>query len=208
VSISSFALAGEAVPLRDPETSLRRPPVFETGAERRNGNPRIPSTRRLITVPTAVNASSGLQAKFYIRQAHRQWSYYSERISMLVGQGFDRLEQRITAALCSGGLSVKESGFLQNISRKIGLYRDRAFISGAQASWLFTILTRFEQGTNDRSNARRRKSSSAPSLHSSPEDAAKCLRTEAGLDGVVWPEEEEGPKAFDISDAIWSDSDV
>ena len=127
---------------------------------------------------------------------------------MIIGDGSKRLEQRISTALYSGSLGSKESAFLQYMLRKIELYRDRAFVSDAQASWLFTILTRFEQGTNDRSNARRRKYAGASSLHSSSADAAKCLRTEAGLDGVVWPEEEEGPKAFDISDAIWPDSDV
>jgi hypothetical protein len=66
---------------------------------------------------------------------------------MLIGHGFDRLEQRITDALCSGSLRLKEAEFLQNISRKIGLYRERTFLSDDQASWLFTILTNFERGT-------------------------------------------------------------
>ena len=44
---------------------------------------------------------------------------------MLIGSGFDRLEQRITNALCSGSLRSRELEFLQHISRKIGLYRER-----------------------------------------------------------------------------------
>jgi hypothetical protein len=61
---------------------------------------------------------------------------------MLIGPGVIQLEQRITDALCSGSLHLKELKFLQNISRKIELYRERAFLSPSQAGWLFTILTR------------------------------------------------------------------
>jgi hypothetical protein len=45
---------------------------------------------------------------------------------MLIGHGADRLEQRITNALCSGSLRSRESDLLQDISRKIGFYRERA----------------------------------------------------------------------------------
>src|SRR5262249_3825438 len=118
------------------------------------------------------------------------------------GDGFKRLEQRITPALYGGGrLSSREAGFLQQILRKIELYRDRAFVSDGQASWLYTILTRLEQGKTDRSNARDRKSTSAPS-QASTDDTSKFLsRTLAGLDNVDWPEEEK-PEHFDISQAI------
>ena len=132
---------------------------------------------------------------------------------MIIGDGSKRLWNNVSVPpFTVGSLGSKEfSGLACQYMAfvKIGsCIRDRAFVSDAQASWLFTILTRFEQGTNDRSNARRHNSTRAASPHSSSADAAKCLRTEAGLDGVVWPEEEEGPKAFDISDAIWPDSDV
>lgn len=66
---------------------------------------------------------------------------------MHIGYGFDRLEQRITSALCSGSLRFKEAEFLQQISRKIGLYRERTLLSDAQARWLFTILTSFKNET-------------------------------------------------------------
>jgi len=75
---------------------------------------------------------------------------------MIIGSGFKRLEQRVTTALYDGRLSTKEAGFLQNILRKIELYRDRAFVSEDQANWLFTILTNFERGTTPSTKPRRR----------------------------------------------------
>lgn len=124
---------------------------------------------------------------------------------MLIGHGFDRLEQRITNALCSGSLRLRESAFLQYISRKIGLYRERAFLSDNQAGWLYTILTNFEQGTKGRSSKRRTPAGSSRSAPppSSSENASKSLQLEralAGLDKVSWPEEEM-PEAFDINEA-------
>lgn len=125
---------------------------------------------------------------------------------MLIGHGFDRLEQRITDALCSGTLHLKESEFLQQISRKIGLYRERAFLSSAQASWLFTILTSFERGATSRSSKTRTPAGStrrAPP-HSSPDRASESLqlmKALAGLDNISWTEE-EAPKGFDISEAL------
>lgn len=125
---------------------------------------------------------------------------------MLTGHGFDRLEQRITNALCSGSLRLKEAEFLQQISRKIGLYRERAFLSDDQASWLYTILTNFEQGTKGRSSKSRTPAGSnraTPPLSSS-ENASESLRLEralAGLDGVIWTAEEP-PRGFDISEAL------
>ncbi len=69
---------------------------------------------------------------------------------MEIGLDVNRLEQRITDALCGGSLHLKESKFLQDISRKIGLYRERAHLSELQASFLFTILTRAESGNANR----------------------------------------------------------
>ena len=126
---------------------------------------------------------------------------------MIIGNGSKRLEQRITTALCDGRLSAKEAGFLQNILRKIELYRDGAFVSNNQASWLFTILTRSEQGTTDSNNLRRRKSTNAPSSHSSPDQASELLRlwrVLAGLDNVASPDEER-PQGFNLSEAIEAD---
>ena len=57
---------------------------------------------------------------------------------MLIGSGFDRLEHRITNALCSGSLRLPELEFLRQVSRKIGLYRERTLLSNAQARWLFS----------------------------------------------------------------------
>lgn len=126
---------------------------------------------------------------------------------MIIGNDFKRLEKRVTTALYGRRLSAKETGFLQNILRKIELYRDEAFVSDSQASWLFTILTNFEQGTTDSTNLRRRKSTNAPSPHSSPDQApefSRLWRVLAGLDKVDWTEEEK-PEAFDISQAIEQD---
>ena len=129
---------------------------------------------------------------------------------MIIGNGFKRLEQRVTNALFDGRLSAKETGFLQNILRKIELYRDGAFVSDTQTSWLFTILTRSEQGTTDSNNLRRRKSTNAPSPHSSPDQASEFDRlwsVLAGLDTVAWTKEEK-PEAFDLSDAMEPDGGI
>lgn len=126
---------------------------------------------------------------------------------MIIGNDFKRLEQRVTTALYDGRPSAKEAGFLQNILRKIEFYRDRAFVSDKQASWLFTILTNFEQGTTDSTKLRRRKSTNAPPPHSSPDHGSefhRLWRVLAGLDKVDWTEEEK-PEAFDISQAIEQD---
>jgi hypothetical protein len=128
---------------------------------------------------------------------------------MIIGNGFKRLEQRVTTALCEGHLSSKEAGFLQNILRKIELYRDRAFVSDDQASWLFTILTNFERGTTASTRPRRRKSTCAP-LHSSPDQGSELDRLWkilAGPDNIAWADEEK-PEAFDISKAIERDHGV
>lgn len=126
---------------------------------------------------------------------------------MIIGNGFKKLEERITTALYDGRLSAKEARFLQNILRKIDLYRDGAFISDDQASWLFTILTRSEQGTTDSTNLRRRKSTTATSP-SSPDQASelsRLWRVLDGLDHVPWSEEEK-PVGFDLSEAIKPDN--
>ncbi|EAQ37530.1 hypothetical protein NB311A_04444 [Nitrobacter sp. Nb-311A] len=124
---------------------------------------------------------------------------------MIVGDDFKRLGRRITGALCDGSLSLKEVSFLQNTLRKIELYQARAFISESQASWLFTIITRFEQRTADNSIARWQNPLSEPSRPSSFDDASKRLRTLAGLDDIVWTEEEK-PRGFDLSEAIETDN--
>src|SRR5262245_17897428 len=71
---------------------------------------------------------------------------------ILVGRDFDQVEQRITDAICSGALHLRESEFLQQISRKIGIYRERTLLSHRQAGWLFAILTSFEDETKNRRN--------------------------------------------------------
>jgi hypothetical protein len=107
---------------------------------------------------------------------------------MLIGPGVNQLEQRITDALCSGSLHLKELKFLQNISRKIELYRERAFLSASQASWLYTILTNFEQGTKGRSSKRRTpdvasRAAPPPLSSGSASDSLQLKRALAGLDG-------------------------
>jgi hypothetical protein len=169
------------------------------------GNLGIPSTRRSVSVPpTVIGASASFHIEKRIEEAASRG-----KLSMIIGDGAKRLEQRITTALYGGGrLSSRESGFLQSLLRKIELYRDRAFVSDGQASWLFTILTRLEQGATDRPYAHRRKSRSAPSLQPSPDDASKRLcPILAGLDNVVWPDEEK-PEGFDISEAIELDREI
>jgi hypothetical protein len=125
---------------------------------------------------------------------------------MIIGSGFKRLEKRITTALYGGRLGAKETGFLQNMLRKVELYRDEAFVSDSQASWLFTILTNLEQG--DSTKLRHRKSTKAPPPHSSPDQDSEFLRfwrVLAGVDKVAWTEEEK-PGVLDLSKAIGSDS--
>jgi hypothetical protein len=125
---------------------------------------------------------------------------------MLIGPGVIQLEQRITDALCGGSLRLHEAEFLQDISRRIGFYGERAFLSPSQAGWLFTILTGFAQGTKGRSSKRRTSADStggAPQ-HSSPENTSESLeimRALAGLSNVSWAEEEP-LTAFDISKAL------
>jgi hypothetical protein len=131
---------------------------------------------------------------------------------MLIGHGANRLEQRITDALCSGSLRSQESDFLQNISRKIGFYRERAFLSASQASWLFTILTSFEQGTKGRPCKRRTSAGStggAPqhSLSKNASESPELTRALAGLDGYTWAVEEP-LKVFDISEAFEPDGTI
>ena len=128
---------------------------------------------------------------------------------MLIGPGVNQLEERITDALCSGSLRFKESRFLQDISRKIGIYRERASLSPAQASWLCTILTNFEQRAKDRSSKRRMPAGSSkaappPSLSDSSSDSPQLEKALAGLDGVIWTEEGP-PRGFDLSEALVPD---
>jgi hypothetical protein len=132
---------------------------------------------------------------------------------MLIGPGANRLEQRITGALCSGSLHLKESKFLQDICRKIGFYRERTRLSDAQAGWLFTILTSFESGTTSPPSKARRSAGSTRKTppHSSPENTSESpelMRALAGLDNVSWTEQEPPRRAFDISEALESDSGI
>jgi hypothetical protein len=125
---------------------------------------------------------------------------------MLIGHGFNRLEQRITKALCSGRLSPKEAIFLHSISGKLESYRERAILSAKQTSWLYTILTNFEQGTKGRSSKSRtpagsNRASPPPSSSENTPESIKLMRALAGLDDVSWPEEEM-PEVFDISQAF------
>ncbi|WP_404438311.1 hypothetical protein [Bradyrhizobium daqingense] len=126
---------------------------------------------------------------------------------MIIGNGFKKLEQRVTTALYGGRLSTKEAGFLQNILRRIELYRDRAFVSEHQLSWLFTILTNSERGTTASTRPCRRKPSCATRLHSPPDQGSeldRLWRILAGLDNQAVAEEEK-PEAIDISKVIDGD---
>ena len=123
---------------------------------------------------------------------------------MLIGDDFDPVERRITKALCSGRL-LQEAKFLQNISHKIGLYRERASLSDAQARWLFTILTRIEKQMKSASTKVQKLS--APTKQSLPYGSA------TNSSGFSLPPieinipdfnvyEDEPPAGFDLSDAI------
>jgi hypothetical protein len=125
---------------------------------------------------------------------------------MIIGHGVNQLEQRITDALCSGSLRCKESGFLQAVSRNIGLYRELVFLTHSQANWLFTILTNFEKGTPSgpaQNNGRPRPSRITPPLFSSEDtsESSSLMRALAGVDGIIWTEE-GSPEAFDITQAM------
>lgn len=63
---------------------------------------------------------------------------------MRVGSNYSRLEKRITQALESPGLNLREASFLQELSEKIGIYRADTLISESAAKWLFSILNRGE----------------------------------------------------------------
>jgi len=131
---------------------------------------------------------------------------------MLIGPGVIQLEQRITDALCSGSLHLKELKFLQNISRKIELYRERAFLSPSQAGWLFTILTNFEKGTTKSPSKVQRppgltKGASPHSPSKNASESPELMKSLAGLDGYTWTVEEP-QKGFDISEAFEPDGAI
>jgi hypothetical protein len=111
---------------------------------------------------------------------------------MLIGQGVNKLEQRITNALCGGSLHLKELKFLQDISRKIGFYQERAHLSDRQAGFLFTILTRAENGNACRPSKTQIPNPSTRNVareHSLPEDASefsRLARVLAGHDNINW----------------------
>jgi hypothetical protein len=137
---------------------------------------------------------------------------HEENVSMLIGPGINQLERRITNALCGGNLRLRESDFLQGISRRIGFYRERAHLSDRQAGWLYTILARSEKGTTDRpSSTRTPVGSTGGSIpHSSPKSASESpelMRALAGLANVSWPEEDT-TAAIDFSKALESDSGI
>jgi hypothetical protein len=126
-------------------------------------------------------------------------------IGMLIGDDFDPVERRITKALCSGRLPLREAKFLQDISRNIGMYRERATLSDTQASWLFTILTRTEKQMKSASTKVQKLS--APTKQPLPYGSA------TNSSGFSLPPieinipdfnvyEDEPPAGFDLSDAI------
>lgn len=80
---------------------------------------------------------------------------------MIIGHGANKLERRIITTINNSALTPKELSFLEAILHRIERYRDQAFISDAQASWLCAILTRDEQGASH-SNLRPAKPSRSP----------------------------------------------
>lgn len=67
---------------------------------------------------------------------------------MIIGHGAKKLERRITTTINNSALTAKELSFLAAILHRIERYGDQAFITDAQASWLYTILTRGESGAS------------------------------------------------------------
>lgn len=127
---------------------------------------------------------------------------------MMIGDGYKRLIKRMVIVLDSGSLKAKEAIFLQTILGKIETYRETAFVSDGQASWLYTILTTFEQGAPKGPHARNCKSKSSPSQRSSSNPTAEAverMKAPTGLDNVIWPQEEE--PTFDLSKAFQVDGE-
>lgn len=205
---SSFALAGEAVPF-----GHRNLPPASTKFRNKSSDANLKSRNSVCPSvgehPTRGDWNvSDAASSFHIAITSKPDQL--ERTRMIIGNDFKRLEQRIITALYDARLSAKEAGFLQNLLRKIERYRDGAFISDNQASWLFTILTRSEQGTTDSNNLRRQKSTDATSPPSSPDQASEFSRLWSvldGLDHVPWSEEEK-PVGFDLSEAIKPDNSI
>lgn len=119
---------------------------------------------------------------------------------MIIGDGANKLERRITTTINNSALTAKELSFLEAILHRIERYRDQAFITDAQTSWLCTILTRDEQGAS-RSNVRPPKPNRSPH----PRMFSFCSHRDsstASSPADVSYQEDEKPQGFDITDAL------
>lgn len=122
---------------------------------------------------------------------------------MIIGDGANKLERRITTTINNSRLTAKELGFLEAILHRIERYRGQAFITDAQVSWLCTILTRNEQGAS-RSNVRPPKPSRSPHPRTSIVSSHPAS-TVAGSPADVSHQEGERPLGFDITEALISE---
>ncbi|MCK1344467.1 MULTISPECIES: hypothetical protein [unclassified Bradyrhizobium] len=117
---------------------------------------------------------------------------------MIIGDGANKLERRITTTINTSTLTAKELSFLQAMLHRIERYRDRALLSDAQASWLYTILTRDETGAS-RSNIRPPKPSHPRTFNVSSHGTSAITSTTLA---DVSAREDEKPQGFDITDAL------
>lgn len=119
---------------------------------------------------------------------------------MIIGDGANKLERRITTTINNNALTAKELNFFEAVLHRIERYRDQAFISDAQASWLCAILTRDEQGAN-RSNVRPPKPSRSPHPLTSTVSSHRAS-TIAGSPADIRHQEDGRSPGFDITDAL------
>lgn len=117
---------------------------------------------------------------------------------MIIGDGANKLERRITTTINNSILTPKELSFLEAILHRIERYRDRVLLSDAQAGWLYTTLTRDESGVS-RSNIRPPKPSQRPTFSVSSHGTSTITSTTLA---DVSPQEDEKPKGFDITEAL------
>lgn len=120
---------------------------------------------------------------------------------MIIGDGAHKLERRINATMNGTTLTAKELNFLEAILHRIERYRDQAFITDAQASWLYTILTRDESDAS-RSNFRPPKPGRSSYAQTFRGNLRRVSSAASASLAHVKCEEDERPQGFDITEAL------
>lgn len=118
---------------------------------------------------------------------------------MIIGYGANQLGRRITTTINNGALTAKELSFLAAILHRIERYGDQAFITDAQASWLYTILTLDESGASGTNIRKPSRSSHSRTLKGSSQRASTI--TSVSL-AYVNHQQDEKPDGFDITEAL------